>query len=813
MGWSTLLSGNYLDIDEAVVTGEPVLARRHAGEEVLSGSIVVEGTMTMQVERIGRKSFTGKLMKAGMGTRRSGYAQRAIGNYARLAVIMSFIWAIICCFLRMSNGTHRLFQHSSHRVMESIYFTFATLISMIPLLMPFFTEFVMTRGAIELSDGRHYVKDQTALENIGSIEVLLANKNGTVVMHPNNIADKEVYAEPGYEEEDVILYFDIASSVDMITGRPIERAKATGDAKVAVNEKREGYELVSRVCFNGEDKLLQAKFSCPDGSELSICTGAPSVIINMINHEKDPERAKELEDIVQKRGLEGFTSVGVCTRGELDTNWELIGFVTFMDRLYPSTDTAVRTMEAHGIDLKLLTGDERAVAMRMAKQAGMGLNIVGGYIWAPNCNVLDRVGGLVRLATDVDGFTGVYPEHRYKVVQALQSTSRRVGIIASDVRDMRAMRQADCCFTDDKSCTATKEIADVTLTSTNLPSVMNTIKICKRVLRRVENFFVYQLACFIQIGIVVMASMVFADEMYSFPTFAIILMAMGVHITASTLARDYIVAGHSPNVFDIKRNLLIAGVLGLFGGIECTLTIVLAHPHLVNWWPAWGEDTPTEDGQTSIIVWLHACISMQLMVFSARSRSWWFKCWPVKARFPTWEVCVSVSVQVILGTLVAGLWVSEMYHGGGGHWKGAGGIRVMVIWLLSILWLLAKDAIKMGMLWMFVKTSQHSDLFHSSMLTTKQDTSVKDISNVVRGERRRILSKRDGLQIMLEKDSEELKRMYEASVKAHDLRSCTYMPANFDGGEGTKQTEAAGGTRSDSRASRFPRSHGTGVYR
>ena len=126
-------------------------------------------------------------------------------------------------------------------------------------------------------------------------------------------------------------------------------------------------------------------------------------------------------------------------------DWELLGILTFLDPPRPDTRATIEKAYEFGIDVKMITGDQQAIAIETCRVLGMGMNVLTPENLPHGDVGKDKTlgknyGGFVENA---DGFAQVYPEHKFSIVEILRQKSYVVGMTGDGVNDAPALKRAD----------------------------------------------------------------------------------------------------------------------------------------------------------------------------------------------------------------------------------------------------------------------------------------------------------------------------------------------------------------------------------
>lgn len=174
-----------------------------------------------------------------------------------------------------------------------------------------------------------------------------------------------------------------------------------------------------------------------DGRVFSVTKGAPQIILDLAA--LDDITRRDIEAKVDTLAEKGYRTLGVARREKDGHGWEILGLLPLFD---PPRDDSIETIqqtEALGLNIKMVTGDNIAIAREISRKLHLGTNIV------PARDIFDTDGRYHDgdRIEQAEGFAEVFPEHKYKIVKELQSRGHIVGMTGDGVNDAPALKQAD----------------------------------------------------------------------------------------------------------------------------------------------------------------------------------------------------------------------------------------------------------------------------------------------------------------------------------------------------------------------------------
>ncbi|XP_006645903.2 plasma membrane ATPase-like [Oryza brachyantha] len=399
-----LLQGDPLKVDQSALTGESLPVTKCPGESVYSGSTCKQGEINAVVIATGVHTFFGKAAHLVDSTNQVGHFQkmlRAIGNFCIAAIAIGMVIEVIV----MYPIQHRLYRDGIDNLL-------VLLIGGIPIAMPTVLSVTMAIGSHRLSEQGAITKRMTAIEEMAAMTVLCSDKTGTLTLNKLGV-DKdfiEVFAD-GVGKEDVILLAR-ASRVENQDAIDTTMVGMLDDPKDA----RRGIEEVHFLPFNPVDKRTALTYiKVDDGTWHRVSKGAPEQILSLCNCIDDMK--KRAHAVIDKYADRGLRSLAVARQELPEKNkespggkWEFVGLLPLLDPpRHDSAETIKRALHL-GVNVKMITGDQLAIAKETGRRLGMGVNMYpSSALLGHGMNDSIAPVPIDKLIEKADGFAGVFP--------------------------------------------------------------------------------------------------------------------------------------------------------------------------------------------------------------------------------------------------------------------------------------------------------------------------------------------------------------------------------------------------------------------
>ena len=494
------LNHGEIECDESALTGESLAVPKRRGDEVKMGCAVQRGESTGTVEKIGINTSMATVAALVQNERRSNLQERLIDIMIVLVCLSLTLCSIVFIYL---------VQYTD--VVDALSFTVVLLVASIPLAIEIVTTTTLALGSHELVHHGAIVSRLSAIEEMAGMAILCSDKTGTLTQNKMVIQEETPIYEEGESQSSILGYAAMATKweTDKETNisKPLQGEGKKLDAldTLVLNAVKadsiQGYEQLDYMPFDPVVKRTEGKMlNKSTGKTFYTTKGAPHVLLHLVDNDKVTAR---VEKDVHALGLRGIRSLAVAIREE-GGNWRLLGLLTFLDP--PREDTAKTIQQAidYGVNVKMITGDHLLIAKETARQLNMGSNIqpatglptlVGAKKEKP-AN-LGRDYGDMCLAAD--GFAGVFPEHKYLIVECLREMGYKVGMTGDGVNDAPALKIADVGIAVEGATDAAAGAAAILLTRPGLSTIINGIFISRQIFVRISNFITYRIAATLQL--------------------------------------------------------------------------------------------------------------------------------------------------------------------------------------------------------------------------------------------------------------------------------------------------------------------------
>jgi H+-transporting ATPase len=282
-----------------------------------------------------------------------------------------------------------------------------------------------------------------------------------------------------------------------------------------------------------------------------------------------------VREAVDALAARGYRTLGVARRSGEEAGWHFLGLLPLFD---PPREDAAATIERArhmGVDIRMVTGDNQAIAREIAAALVLGQNILpADRAFAKEGEALDPAA-----VEAADGYSQVFPEHKYAIVKALQARNHIVGMTGDGVNDAPALKQADIGIAVSGATDAARAAADLVLTAPGLSAINAGMEEARRIFERMTSYAIYRISETIRV-LLFMTLSILAFNFYPVTAVMIVLLALLNDIPIMMIAYDNAPVAEQPVRWDMPVTLTISTLLGTLGVFSSFILFWIAERYL-----------------------------------------------------------------------------------------------------------------------------------------------------------------------------------------------------------------------------------------
>jgi H+-transporting ATPase len=531
-----------VEVDQSALTGESAIIEKKADDLLYSGSIIKRGESTGIVVLTGTRTYFGRTAQLVQIAKPKMHIETVISNVVRwllVIVVALIVLAIVFSVVDAKN------------LLDLLPIILVLLLSAIPVALPAMFTVSTAIGSMELARKGVLVTRLSASEDAATMNVICADKTGTITQNKLSVA-KRIPLD-GFSENDVVLYGALASqeaNQDPIDVAFITKAKEQ-------NLLTKSYVQESFTPFDPATRRTEAVIKDEDGSEFKVMKGAVHAVVHACGY--DEKAALSMEKQIEEFAAKGYRTLAVAkTDGE--NKPKLVGLVALYDLPRPDSKQLITELGELGVSVKMLTGDALPIAKEIAKDVGVGENVMK----ASDLEQLKKENPLeaAEAAEKSSGFAEIYPEGKYTIVKSLQATKHVVGMTGDGVNDAPALRQAEVGIAVSNATDVAKGAASVVLTREGLTSILDLIQNGRIIYERITTWILSKIVRTLQIATFVVVSFLLTGD-YVISPFAIILYFFATDFVKIAMSTDNQKWSQMPNTWNVANLVKVSLVLSL----------------------------------------------------------------------------------------------------------------------------------------------------------------------------------------------------------------------------------------------------------
>ena len=642
-----LLAGDSIEVDQSALTGESLPVTAKPGGAVFSGSIIRQGEIDAMVYATGANTYFGKTAELVESAHTVSHFQRAVLKIGDYLIVLAVSLVVLILIVALFRGD---------KVLTTLEFCLVLLVAAIPVAMPTVLSVTMAVGARLLAKKEAIVTRLSAIEELAGVDVLCSDKTGTLTQNKLTLGDP--FTVNGIPPEEAILYGALASRAE--DKDTIDLAVIGG---VKDDKALKSYQILHFKPFDPVHKRTEATVKAADGKQFFVSKGAPQVILEMSTNAGEVKPA--VEKAVNEFAGRGFRSLGIALADQ-ENKWQFVGVLPLFDPPREQAKATIASARQMGVKVKMVTGDQIAIARETSKQLGLGTNILDasgfgdmkGHETAQAAEAIEKA----------DGFAQVFPEHKFHIVEVLQQRGHIVGMTGDGVNDAPALKKADCGIAVSGAQDAARAAASIVLLASGLSVIIDAMKESRRIFQRMNSYAIYRIAETLRV-LFFMTLAILVFNFYPVTAVMIVMLALLNDGAILSIAYDNVHYKDKPEAWNMRLVLAISTVLGVIGVVAAFGLFYLGERvfHL---------DRP----HIQTLMYLKLSVAGHLTIFLTRTRG---PFWSIRPARILWLAVLGTQT---IATLIAvyGLFMTPLGWG----WAA-------FVWAYALAWALLNDRVKL----------------------------------------------------------------------------------------------------------------------
>ncbi|MGH1564840.1 cation-translocating P-type ATPase [Mumia sp. DW29H23] len=650
-----LVGASNLQAEESALTGESVPSSKDVAvvaadagvgdrsDMVFSGTLVTQGSGRGVVTATGQSTEVGKIqtlvdevepLETPLSRQLDAFGKALALLIAVMAVVMVLVGRLVHDF----------------SVPDLVSATIGFAVAAVPEGLPALVTIILALGVQQMARQRAITRHLPAVEALGSVTTICSDKTGTLTKNEmtarsvvTRAASYEVtgigYAPDGevrHEGAPALLddHPDLAALVTAmarcndavvrrddsdgwtLVGVPTDGALRTLALKAAFDDT--GWRRVDVAPFDSQTKYMATLDHGPDGDARIFVKGAPDRILDRCSHQRaadgstEPVDRRWWEEHIDALGGEGLRVLAAAVAvpepghetvgdGDVSEGLEIVGLVGIVDPPRPEAVAAIAECRRAGIAVKMITGDHAGTALAIGREMGIVHGSGVGVLTGAELEEMST-SQLRDVVRDVDVYARTSPEHKIRIVSALQHHREVVAMTGDGVNDAPALTQADVGVAMGiKGTEATKEAADVVLADDNFATIERAVEEGRRIYDNVRKSVLFLLPTNGGQSLVMLVAVIFGTTLPLEPV-QVLWINM---VTAVTLSLALAYEKAEPGIMDRRPRDPRASVVDLaYGWRILVVSVLIGGATLLVFNLAYGAGVPIDEARTAAVTML-----------------------------------------------------------------------------------------------------------------------------------------------------------------------------------------------------------------
>ncbi|MCL4537090.1 MAG: magnesium-translocating P-type ATPase [Nitrospirae bacterium] len=447
-------------VNEAILTGETFPVEKALGNNrVFMGTNVESGIATVVVVKTGSNTEIGKIADRLILRSPETDFEKGVRRFGYLLMEVTLILILIVFAVNV---------YFHHPVIEALLFSLALAVGLTPQLLPAIISVNLSKGSQSMSKKGVIVKRPASIENFGTMDILCTDKTGTLT--EGKVYLHEYLDIKQNKDKKIIFYAFLNSFYQTGLKNPIDEA-------IVSFEKQDisGYEKVDEIPYDFQRRRLSIVVKERGNEDILISKGALKSILDVCRYieieGKEHEMNSYLGDInrlYHEWSMKGLRILGIAYKkveekkvySKADeSEMTLLGFLLFLDPPKGDAKQIVSELYKLGVDLKIITGDNRFISRYTAESVGFTIkNLVTG-------EELDSMSdeAILHAVENANIFAEVDPNQKEKIILSLKKLGHVVGFMGDGINDATAIHASDVGISVNTAVDVAKEAADIVL--------------------------------------------------------------------------------------------------------------------------------------------------------------------------------------------------------------------------------------------------------------------------------------------------------------------------------------------------------------
>jgi len=454
----------FIEVNEALLTGESDALVKNVGDKLLSGSFVVSGVAVARVDKVGKDNYIEKLSQdAKMYRRPHSELLRTLNGIIK---IVSFIIIPLAVLTYITSSTDLTRDYIGIFNKGSLIKASSSILAMIPAGLFLLTTMALAVSVRRLGKSKTLVQELYCIEMLARVNVLCLDKTGTITDGTMRVCDcVEIKNHTDYTIREIVG--SIMNS--------FEDSNPTSEALIKYFDKNKVLHATDKIAFSSKRKYSAVTF----GNEGTFILGAPEFVL-VDNYDKVAAK-------VERFSAEGYRVLvlgHVSNRfkpEDLPKNVKPLCLIVLEDHIREDAADTIEYFKQNGVDVKVISGDNPVTVSEIALRA----SVEGAEKYISLAGLTDDE---VRESVfEYTVFGRVSPDQKKILVQTLKEHKKIVAMTGDGVNDILALKEADCSIAMASGSEATRYVSHLVLMDSNFSSMPKVVNEGRRVINNIQR--------------------------------------------------------------------------------------------------------------------------------------------------------------------------------------------------------------------------------------------------------------------------------------------------------------------------------------
>lgn len=437
----------------------------------LLGTNIISGSAVAVVIATGDETYFGSMASSFTEDKKTTSFEKGVKSVSSLLIKFMFVMVPIVFVV---NGV------TKGDWLEALLFAISIAVGLTPEMLPMIVTTNLAKGAVVMAKRKTVVKKLDAIQNFGAMDILCTDKTGTLTLD-KIIVEKHLNIH-GEEDIRVLKHAYLNSFYQTGLRNLMDIAILEHGEENGLIAFKENYERVDEIPFDFVRRRMSVVLKDKEEKRQLITKGAVEEMLSICSFAEYKGEVVDLTDEIKKKILktvenlnkEGMRVIGVAQKNNIpdennfsvkdESNMVLMGYIAFLDPPKESAKDAIKALHENGVEVKVLTGDNDAVTVKVCKEVGIDVsNVLLG-------NEIDDMEDdeLTKAIETTNVLAKLSPIQKSRIIRLLQEKGHVVGFMGDGINDSPALRQSDVGISVDTAVDIAKESADIILLEKSL---------------------------------------------------------------------------------------------------------------------------------------------------------------------------------------------------------------------------------------------------------------------------------------------------------------------------------------------------------